>query len=68
MDNKYIKVEGSNSLYRDKETGAIIDFGQSEYNAYISQRQRRINEKNEFDRMKNDIEEIKSLLKEFLNR
>lgn len=69
MDKKnYIPIEGSNTLYRDKSTGAIINFDSAEYNSYMKQKKIRMNEKVELDNLRKDIDEIKSLLKEFLNR
>lgn len=64
----YIPVEGSNSLYRDKSTGAIVNFGDAEYKSYISQKNKKMSERMELDNLRKDIDEIKSLLKEILNR
>ena len=62
-----IPVEGHSDLFRDEITGAIINTDTSQYNQYISMRNKKKSEKEELDKMKSDIEEIKSLLKELVN-
>jgi septal ring factor EnvC (AmiA/AmiB activator) len=68
---KYMKVDGHPGLYRDKETGAIVNKDDSAYNEFKTSRQlRKQKEQNmndEINSIKNEISEIKSLLKEFLN-
>ena len=68
MDKKdLIPVEGHNNLFRDRNTGAIINSDSSGYVQYKKMKQRRQTEREELDILKNDIEEIKSLLKEITN-
>ena len=68
MDNEdLIRVEGEKHLFRDPETGAILNTDSSGYNQYIKMRKRRQTQKEELDILKKDIEEIKSLLKELTN-
>ena len=62
-----IPVEGHNNLFRDRNTGAIINDDGSGYVQYKKMKQRRQTEREELDILKNDIEEIKSLLKEITN-
>jgi hypothetical protein len=71
---KYSKVEGYSNLIRDEETKAILNTNMSDYNAYIAQK--RIKEKEneklqnlerDFDNMKEDLNEIKSLLRSLIN-
>jgi|TARA_B100000085_G_scaffold102490_1_gene93269 hypothetical protein len=62
-----IPVEGHNNLFRDRNTGAIINDDSSGYVQYKKMKQRRQTEREELDILKNDIEEIKSLLKEITN-
>jgi len=62
-----IPVEGHPNLYRDENTGAIINFDNTSYNQYINSVNNRYNQKKELDKMKEDINEIKDLLKELLN-
>jgi len=63
----YSKVQGHSNLYRDEETGAIVNVDHNAYTQYISSRNSRQAQRKEIDEMKQDISEIKSLLKELLN-
>ncbi len=58
-----IKVDGHRNLYRDEISGAIINTDSSAYNQYVSSIERSRTQKEEMVRIKNDIDEIKSLLK-----
>ncbi len=58
-----IKVDGHQNLYRDEISGAIINTDSSAYNQYVSSLERSRIQKEEMVKMKNDIDEIKSLLK-----
>ena len=63
-----IPVEGHKNLFRDEKTGAIVNFDNTGFSDYMSQRRRQLDERAELDIMKNDINEIKSLLKELTSR
>ena len=70
----YLKVEGHGGLYRDSQTNSIVNRNTSEYKQYMSQKKTRNNEHQKVDVMeqdltniKNEINEIKSLLKELVN-
>ena len=58
-----IKVEGHQHLYRDEKSGAIINCDSMGYNQYVNSLRQKELQKNELDKMKDDINEIKSLLK-----
>jgi len=62
-----IPVEGHHNLFRDPNTGAIINSDKSGYMQYIRLKEQRQKEKNELDQLKSDIAEIKSLLREITN-
>ena len=63
-----IPVEGHKNLFRDENTGAIVNCDNTGFTDYMSQRRRQMDERAELDIMKNDIDEIKSLLKELTSR
>ena len=70
----YIKVEGHQGLYRDSKTNSIVNKNNLEYNEYMSGKDKRMKEsekvntiEDDLSRMKNEIQEIKSLLKELVN-
>jgi hypothetical protein len=62
-----IRVKGHQNLYRDEKSGAIVNCDSAAYNQYLSSLAMRDSQKRELNEMRNDINEIKSLLKELLN-
>ncbi len=62
-----IRVKGHPNLYRDENTGAIVNCDNQSYNQYVNSLHNREIQRNELDQMKADIDEIKSLLKELVN-
>jgi len=63
-----IRVEGHKNLYRDEKSGAIINCDTTSYNQYLNSLNYRDVQRKELDQMKSDIDEIKELLKELLNK
>ena len=61
-----IRVDGYQNLYRDEKSGAIINCDSMAYNQYVSSLEQRNFQKKEISEMKNDINEIKSLLRNLL--
>lgn len=61
-----IRVEGHPNLYRDENSGAIINHDISAYSQYLKSLEQRDLKRKEMDEMRKDIDEIKSLLKEIL--
>mgnify|MGYP001171842979 FL=1 len=62
-----IKVEGHKNLYRN-DSGAIINTDSVEYSQYMKVKNKRISEKSELQRLRNEIDEIKSMLSELTNK
>ena len=58
-----IRVEGHKNLYRDENSGAIINTDSHGYSQYKKSKNIRLTQKAEIDGMKKDIEEIKNLLR-----
>ena len=70
----YSNVEGHSDLIRDNSTGAILNNDKSEYDNYIRMRAKRKEGTNRIDNMeddlkslKDDINEIKTLLRALSN-
>ncbi len=70
----YIPVEGNSDLVRDPNTNQIINTNTTAYEQYISRRKQRKLEKEksltiegDLASLKNEMNEIKSLLKELVN-
>jgi hypothetical protein len=66
-DKDLIQVENEQNLFRDRETGAILNTDSAGYAQYMRMKKRRQTEREELDTIKDDIEEIKSLLREIAN-
>ena len=71
---KYIKVKGHDHLIRDPKTNSIINTNMSEYNEYISRRDFKLKEnekvnnlESDITNMKEDLDEIKLLLRRLIN-
>lgn len=71
----YIKVKGHDNLIRDSKTNSIINTNMIEYNEYILRRNSKLKENEKLQNLesdvtniKNDLDEIKSLLKELLKQ
>ena len=69
-----MKVNGHESLIRDENSNAILNTNLSEYDQYLSIRSKRKkgtdridNMENDLKSLKDDINEIKTLLKELSN-
>lgn len=62
-----IPVKGFPNLYRDENTGAIVNIDNQSYNQYMNAKNNREIQKYEIEQMKKDIDEIKSLLREIVN-
>tara|TARA_Y100000991_G_C21963845_1_gene345825 strand:- start:620 stop:841 length:222 start_codon:yes stop_codon:yes gene_type:complete len=67
------KIEGHGDLARDPETNSIVNINSSDYNQYVSRK--KLNEKKnrkeqtieeDLTKLKDEIQEIKLLLKELL--
>lgn len=71
---KYSKVEGHTNLIRDEKTKAILNTNESDYENYIRKREIKKNEderisslENNVNMIKNDLDEIKNLLRSLAN-
>lgn len=63
-----IKVDGHPNLYRDENSGAIINTDSTSYDQYVKSISRDNMRRRELEDMKKDIDEIKSLLREILQK
>tara|TARA_B100001250_G_scaffold90393_1_gene75126 strand:- start:1506 stop:1700 length:195 start_codon:yes stop_codon:yes gene_type:complete len=61
-----IPVDGHKNLFRDEKSGAIINTDSLGYSQYKRLKNNKLSQKEELDRMKSDIEEIKNLLKQIV--
>ena len=73
--NKYIKVKSDVSLVRDMDSNAIVNQNKSEYDKFIKLSEKKYAEKKKFDNMrsdldslKQDMDEIKTLLRNIMDK
>jgi hypothetical protein len=62
-----IPVEGHKNLFRDEKSGAIVSTDTIGYSQYIKMKNEKQKQREEIDQIKDDITEIKLLLKELIN-
>ena len=63
-----IPVEGHKNLFRDEKTGAIINMDTTGYSNYMSDKRRNSDKQAEMDAMKEELETLKSMLKELASK
>ena len=62
-----IPVEGHKNLFRDENSGAIVNCDTMEYNQYIKMKNERQKQKEEISELKQDVQMIKNLLMELVD-
>lgn len=65
---KKVKVKDSNSLYRDEESGAILNCNDSAYDSYLQLKEKKLKEAAEIDKLKDDVDELKDMMKLILSK
>ena len=72
---KYLKVESDKSLVRDMDSNAIINKNKSEFDKFMELSRKKHEEKKKFDNMrsdlnslKQDMDEIKTLLRNIMDK
>lgn len=73
--NDYLKVKDNDALLRDRKSNAIVNDSKYEYDKYMRLKRQKQDEMNrvnkiedEVDAIKNDVNEIKNLLKSFIDK
>ena len=56
----YKQVEGRSDLFRDTDSGAIVNTDRSAFLAYKAKKQQRLNEMGRIEKLQNEVDEIKS--------
>jgi hypothetical protein len=74
MNPDYLRVEGHMNLLRDPNTNSIINLNMSEYQQYIARKNVKSEENKKIQNLeddvaniKDDLDEIKSLLRSLVN-
>ena len=62
-----IPVEGDKNLFRDENSGAIVNCDTTGYTQYLKMKGEKKKQREEIEQIKKDIDEIKFLLRELIN-
>ena len=63
-----IPIRDEKGLFKDSNSGAIVNTNKSEYQAYITNRDSLEAEKERLDHLENEIGDIKQMLQTLLNK
>ena len=73
--DKYLKVKSDVSLFRDKDSNAIVNKNKGEFDKFLKLSQKKYEEKKKFDNMRSDLDslkedmnEIKTLLRNIMDK
>ena len=65
---KLVRINGQKDLAKDEDTGAVLNTDTDGFKQYKKMKRFKSNQRDEIEKMKQDIEEIKSLLKEIAKK
>ena len=69
MDNdRFTPVEGSSSLVRDKNTGAIVNINKREMEAARVRKEQKQKQQQEIQQLKSDVSDIKQMLQQIVEK
>jgi hypothetical protein len=57
-----LKVEGHENLYRDPDSGAILNYDDASYNKYVATIRARSSSKQEISELKEQVEQLKKMV------
>ena len=63
-----IPVKGHKHLFRDERSGAIINTDTQGYLQYKKLQERKNNQESEIQRLRNEVDELKSLISGLINK
>ena len=63
-----IPVKGHKHLFRDEKSGALINTDTQGYLQYKKLQERKNNQESEIQRLRNEVDELKSLLTELIRK
>lgn len=63
-----IPIENNKSLYRDSESGAVLNCSSSDYESYLEHKKSILEKQNEMQNLKNEVSEIKDMMRLILSK
>ena len=64
--SEYIKVDQDPNFYKNLETGAVINVDDQAYSNYMRSKRKKEKKNEEIDQLKDELSEIKGILKTLL--
>lgn len=64
----YLKVEGHQGLVKDPDTGIVLNTNNNELAAAKARKEKRKQKEQEFEELKTDVQELKSMLKTIIEK
>ena len=63
-----IPIRNNKSLYRDENSGAVINCSNNEFDSYLQQKNEELKKRSELQNLKNDVNELKDMMKLILSK
>lgn len=63
-----VPIENNKSLYRDIESGAVLNCSSSDYESYLQHKNSLIEKRDEIQNLKNEVSEIKDMMRLILSK
>lgn len=63
-----IPIENNKSLYRDTESGAVLNCSSSDYESYLEHKNSLLQKQNQIQSLKDEVSEIKDMMKLILSK
>jgi len=63
-----IPIENNHSLYRDIESGAVLNCSSSDYESYLQHKKLLLEKQDEIQSLKNEVSEIKDMMRLILSK
>jgi len=63
-----IPIRNNKSLYRDENSGAVINCSSNEFDSYLQQKNEELKKRSELQNLKNDVNELKDMMKLILSK
>jgi hypothetical protein len=58
-----IPIQNDKSLYRDSNSGAVVNCSTSEFEVYLQQKNEQLQKNLEMENLKSDVSELKDMMK-----
>lgn len=63
-----VPIQNDKSLYRDVNSGAVVNCSTSEFELYLQQKNEELQKSLEMENLKNDVNELKDMMKLIISK